>query len=467
MAQPLPLILKRMSKLTLILLITALFFSCNNKKRNDYVIFSGKVDNPNSDSLIIQNNHREILNIIRLKEGHIFKDTLNLAEGFYSISDGKNETQLYFEPGFKTQLTLNNEDCSKTVFIGDGASENNYLIQKGIITNSLNKVEDYQYNGKLAEDKYLALSDSVYNIKINLFKKYADNFDSSFVFLEKNTLKYQKLYSQVLYETTRQDVIGDKNFKVSPEYYPNLFKRIDLSGDKLTNIFNYVYFIDGYIWQLTKRQLENNDTTDFYLTYLTNVEQTIKNQKLKQELAFLIGNVKLERTSELDKSYKKIKSLLLDSNYLKAVEPKYQRLKKIAKGSISPSFKLNDINEKTVALEDLRGQVVYIDIWSTGCAPCMAEIPYLNKLEEQYGSKIQFVGINVGDSKEKWQNIIKEKGLKGIQLQATDTKIPFFKDYVVRGIPRFILIDKDGRIIDSSAKRPSDPKLKGQINKLI
>lgn len=457
-----------MSKLTLILLITALFFSCNNKKRNDYVIFSGKVDNSNSDSLTIQNNHRKTLNIIRLKEGHVFKDTLNLVEGFYSISDGKNETQLYFEPGFKTQLTLNNEDCSKTVFIGDGASENNYLIQKGIITNSLKKVEDYQYYGKLAEDKYLALSDSVFNIKINLFKKYANDFDSSFVFLEKNTLKYQKLYSQALYETSRQIVIGDKNFKVSPEYYPNLFKEIDLSGDKLTNILDYVYFIDGYIWQLTKRQLENNDTTDFYLTYLTNVEQTIKDKKLKQELAFLIGNVKLERTSELDKTYEKIKKLLSDSNYLKTVEPKYQRLKKITKGTISPSFKLNDINGKIVALEDLRGQVVYIDIWSTGCSPCMDEIPYLNALEVNYQNKdIKFVSINIIDSEERWKNIIKEKGLKGIQLYAGDGKIPFLKDYLVRGIPRYILIDKDGRIIDSSAKRPSDPKLKGQIDKLI
>lgn len=455
-----------MSKLTLILLNAALLLSCNNKQRNDYVIFFGKVENPNSDSLTIQNNFRKTIHSIRLKEGHIFKDTINLAEGFYYISDGKNETQLYLEPGFKTQLTLNNEDCSKTVFVGDGASENNYLIQKGILTNGLKKVEDSNYYGQLEENQYLALSDSVYNVKINLFKKYAKDFDSSFVFLEINTLKYQKLYGQVLYEITRQNVIGDKNFKVSPKYYPNLYKEIDLSGDKLINILDYVNFIDGYIWQLTKRQLENNDSIDFYLTYLINVEKTIKNEKLKQELAFLIGNYKLERTSELDKSYEKIKNLLSDINYLKAVEPKYQRLKKITKGAVSPSFKLNDMNGKMIALEDLRGQVVYIDIWSTGCSPCMAEIPYLNALEERYGSKIQFVGINVGDSKERWQNIIKEKGLKGIQLQATDTKIPFFKDYVVRGIPRFILIDKDGRIIDSSAKRPSDSKLKEQIDKL-
>lgn len=136
--------------------------------------------------------------------------------------------------------------------------------------------------------------------------------------------------------------------------------------------------------------------------------------------------------------------------------------------TISPSFKLNDINGKIVALEDLRGKAVYIDIWSTGCSPCMAEIPYLNALEEYYQNKdIQFVSINIIDSEERWKNIIKEKGLKGVQLYAGDGKILFLKDYLVRGIPRYILIDKDGRIIDSSAKRPSDPKLKGQIDKLI
>lgn len=63
--------------------------------------------------------------------------------------------------------------------------------------------------------------------------------------------------------------------------------------------------------------------------------------------------------------------------------------------------------------------------------------------------------------------MVKEKELGGIQLFAPDNKIPFFEDYAVQWIPRFILIDKNGKIIDANAKRPSDPKLKEEIEKYL
>ncbi|MDD7913793.1 TlpA family protein disulfide reductase [Polaribacter ponticola] len=59
------------------------------------------------------------------------------------------------------------------------------------------------------------------------------------------------------------------------------------------------------------------------------------------------------------------------------------------------------------------------------------------------------------------------KKLGGIQLFAPNENISFFKDYQVTGIPRFILIDKNGRIIESNAKRPSNPKLKEQLQNLL
>jgi thioredoxin-related protein len=98
----------------------------------------------------------------------------------------------------------------------------------------------------------------------------------------------------------------------------------------------------------------------------------------------------------------------------------------------------------------------------------MAEIPYQKKLEEYCsGKNIYIVGINVLDEEEHWKETVKEKQLGGIQLHASDATDKFFKDYSVRGIPRYILIDKEGKIISSSAKRPSDNKLKEQLDKII
>jgi thiol-disulfide isomerase/thioredoxin len=213
--------------------------------------------------------------------------------------------------------------------------------------------------------------------------------------------------------------------------------------------------------------LNDNDSTDFYLTYLDIIEKKISNKKLLQALSYDVGRYRLYHTKELDKVYDKLKYFIKDTAYLNEIEPKYKMLKKIERGAVSPSFSLNDINGELVSLEDLKGQIVYIDIWSTTCLPCMAEIPYLKELQGVFkNEEIKFVSINVIDSLEHWEKTVKEKQLGGILLHVPGRKNSFLTDYLVRGIPRFILLDKDGKIIDSSAKRPSDPKLKEQLDKL-
>ena len=98
----------------------------------------------------------------------------------------------------------------------------------------------------------------------------------------------------------------------------------------------------------------------------------------------------------------------------------------------------------------------------------MAEIPYLKKIEEYYkGKNICFVGINIGDTEEDWKNTVKGQSLPGIQLHAPDPKVAFFKDYLVKGIPRYILIDKDGRILNRNAVRPLDSKVKDQFEEIL
>ena len=59
--------------------------------------------------------------------------------------------------------------------------------------------------------------------------------------------------------------------------------------------------------------------------------------------------------------------------------------------------------------------------------------------------------------------MVKEKKLGGIQLFTPDPNNSFFKEYYLNTIPRFILIDREGKIIDGYASKSSDPKLKEQI----
>ena len=132
----------------------------------------------------------------------------------------------------------------------------------------------------------------------------------------------------------------------------------------------------------------------------------------------------------------------------------------LVKGKPSPRFSnYENFNGGTTSLKDFTGKYVYIDIWATWCGPCKIEIPHLKKIEAEYkGKNIAFVSISVDrtEDKEKWRKMVKDESLGGIQLfDSKNFYSDFIKGYEIKGIPRFILIDPDGNIVDADAPRPS------------
>lgn len=138
--------------------------------------------------------------------------------------------------------------------------------------------------------------------------------------------------------------------------------------------------------------------------------------------------------------------------------------------SKAPNFDYENHAGGKTTLESLRGKYVYIDLWATWCGPCRAEIPFLKELEKGLHDKnIAFVSISTDSEKdhEKWRTFVKEKELTGIQLYADRANMDFIKAFNVNSIPRFILIDPTGTVVDADAARPSDPKLKEQLASLL
>ena len=141
------------------------------------------------------------------------------------------------------------------------------------------------------------------------------------------------------------------------------------------------------------------------------------------------------------------------------LEP-WQRLRA---GMQAPDFIAENPENEKVSLADLNGKKVYIDVWATWCGPCIAEIPSLKELEEELGDEIQFVSVSIDQQKdkEKWAKFIMEKELGGLQLMADGAwKSDIAKSYNIKGIPRFLLLDEEGKIITANAPRPSDPSIK-------
>ena len=139
--------------------------------------------------------------------------------------------------------------------------------------------------------------------------------------------------------------------------------------------------------------------------------------------------------------------------------------------SMSSPFDYLNFKGGNTKLSDFKGKYVYIDVWATWCGPCIAEIPFLKKVEEKYeGKNIAFVSISVDVQKdfEKWKKFVEDKQLGGIQLFADKNwNSDFIKSFGINSIPRFILIDPSGKVVSADAARPSDSKLSEQLDALL
>ena len=140
-------------------------------------------------------------------------------------------------------------------------------------------------------------------------------------------------------------------------------------------------------------------------------------------------------------------------------------------GSVAPTFNYENVAGDKTKLEDLRGKYVYIDVWATWCGPCRGEIPSLARVEEKYkGKNIAFVSISVDEDKDhdKWKKFVSDKQLGGIQLFADKNwNSEFITAFGINSIPRFILIDPKGIVVNADAPRPSEPILQEKLDSLL
>lgn len=135
-------------------------------------------------------------------------------------------------------------------------------------------------------------------------------------------------------------------------------------------------------------------------------------------------------------------------------------------GSVFPDVKLIDAEGNTVTMDKFRGKYVYIDLWASWCVPCVKEVPYLQKLEQELQNKdVVFVSISTDSSEQPWRKKMADLNMHGNQLLNADGKL--CDKLNVSGIPHFLIYDKEGHLHTYNAPRPSTGEaLKQMLEKL-
>ncbi len=151
----------------------------------------------------------------------------------------------------------------------------------------------------------------------------------------------------------------------------------------------------------------------------------------------------------------------LQSQVRKAYDEQVAQYGMLYPGHEAPDFTFTDRAGKKLSLKNLRGKTVLIDIWGTWCVPCIEEMPNLDKLQQRYKdrSDVAIVSVACDKKREKWTAFLDKHQPSWTQYLITPEGDKVLNEvYRTIGIPRFIIIDRQGRIVTADSMRPSDPE---------
>lgn len=106
------------------------------------------------------------------------------------------------------------------------------------------------------------------------------------------------------------------------------------------------------------------------------------------------------------------------------------------------NWALSDKKGNAYNLSTAKDQVVFVNLWATWCPPCVAELPSMQKLYNDYGDKVTFLFVS-NERKERVNAFLTKKGMNIPTFQPTSA-IP--QELYSRSIPATYIIGKDGLI---------------------
>jgi thiol-disulfide isomerase/thioredoxin len=135
----------------------------------------------------------------------------------------------------------------------------------------------------------------------------------------------------------------------------------------------------------------------------------------------------------------------------------------------APTLTLSDLSGNTADLSDFRGKLVVVNLWATWCAPCLEEMPSLERLQTRLRERIAVLAVSEdrGGSKAV-EPFVAKLGLKSVKTYL-DPKSAVGHAFDVQGLPTSFLIDRDGKVLGKveGAAVWDSPKMLGVLEPFL
>ncbi len=377
------------------------------------------------------------------------------AKVFY----GEKNRDIYLQRGDDMTISFDADDFDNTFTVNGGNEKAVDYLGKIQLVNlpDENYALPWEQFKKAVTDKMAAMK------RLLKVRKFAA--DDKFQKMEEGRITYFYANAFLMYPVSHLYLTRDTTTVLPADYYNTLSEYGKEDAD-LVDIDEYRnYMIE------TSHVLDENgkDIRQYYpkvLAEMNYICEHFGNEKVREALVHHLAFTYVEGNGTDDiADLQNIYYTYVTSPSLNAIfKQACAKWDKAAVGRPSPDFNGEDINGKQMSLRDFRGKYVYIDMWATWCGPCQKELPHLKKLEEKFhGRNITFVGLSIDADKAKWEARVRSGELCGTQLHIGRGS-KFQTDYRITGIPRFILLDPNGRIVNPDMTRPSSEDTEKILN---
>ena len=273
----------------------------------------------------------------------------------------------------------------------------------------------------------------------------------------------------VFHQSKVRDLLAEFPYQAEwEEVMQRSYSRIDWNDPALLDVPQFVSFAVYYLDQEIPAHLQGES---FLMDAYRVINKTAQHPAVREFFLmryaqrFLGGELPANR--ELAASF--FREHVRNPEYLKRFDELLERAPQFGTGLPAFDFTLEDIEGRQVSLSSFRGQPVYLDFWTTGCPPCIREKPHLKKLKGDLEGQVAVltVSLDAERNRDRWEEMTSGFGLGDYQLYAGELADELRKHYEVRGIPHYVIIDKDGTIFWNKSVRPSNPQTRIILESLI
>lgn len=232
------------------------------------------------------------------------------------------------------------------------------------------------------------------------------------------------------------------------------------------SLLDNAFYLNYVLQQLIKdNHKEIDENTKILEGIVALQEGALKNKLMYRQLGQRIKEA--VTVAEIDRLLLGYSHLITDPKLKKRIDHEAARAKRLGQGRPAPDFFMETLEGSKIKLSDLQGKYTVIDVWATWCAPCVKDAPYYEKFALKYKSdQIQFVSLSVDRDKTAWKLRAREMPKFIQQLHSVNESI-FREKYSIKSIPRYMVIDPYGTIINLELPRPSKPAFEIILHKAL